>query len=107
MALIKATDGGQDDECVEMAERHLVDALRAVEAVTQKIRQQELDALAEVPKLAAQAAQATKQLLSEKTRVHELQKRNVGIVRDFALDLDAARDEVGRRLACLRAAGDG
>ncbi len=107
MALIKARDDGQADECVDMAERQFLDALRAVEAVTRKIRQQELDALAEVPKAAAHAAQATKQLLSEKTRVHELQKRNIGIVRDFAIDLDAARDEIGRRLACLRAAGDG
>jgi hypothetical protein len=45
-------------------------------------------------------------VMEERTRVEKLRKDDKGIAYDFALDLDAARDEIGRRLACLRDAGE-
>ncbi len=107
MTLIKVTDGGRADECVDLAERQLMEALRAVAEVTEKIRRQEFDSLPDMPKVAANASAAARQLLTEKNRVYEQQKRTVGVVHDYAIDFDAARDEIGRRLARLRAAGDG
>lgn len=105
MTLIKATDTGATDECVELAERHLMEALRAVAEITDKIRRQELGELPDLAKAAANASAATRQLLTEKNRVYEQQKRTVGIARDYAIDFDAARAEIGRRMARLRAAG--
>ncbi len=107
MSLIKATEEDDPDIGVEIAERQLLDALVAVEEITQKIRRQELDALPALPKAAAEAGAATRQLLTERQRVYEQQKRKAGIVHDFAIDFDAARSEIGRRLARLRAAADG
>ncbi|KGJ12805.1 hypothetical protein IX57_13925 [Paracoccus sanguinis] len=50
---------------------------------------------------------ATALVLEERTRVDKLRKDIAGDVGPGTLDLDAARDEIGRRLACLRRAGGG
>ncbi|MBC9245552.1 permease [Paracoccus sp. 11-3] len=46
-------------------------------------------------------------LMAERNRVDKLRKDIAGGIGGGCLDLDAARDEVGRRLACLRRAGGG
>lgn len=55
------------------------------------------------------AVQAVKDLkvalqlvMDERTRIEKLRRSASGIVHDFALDFDAARSEIGRRLARLR-----
>ena len=60
---------------------------------------------------AAHAVRDMRQLLllvfEERSKVARLTKQDAGIVHDYALDFDAARAEIGRRLARLRDAGDG
>lgn len=46
-------------------------------------------------------------VLDERMKVAKLSKQEAGAVHDYALDFDAARDEIGRRLARLRDAGGG
>lgn len=46
-------------------------------------------------------------LMVERNKVDKLRKDIAGGVAGGCLDLDAARDEIGRRLACLRRAGGG
>ena len=46
-------------------------------------------------------------VMDERTRVEKLRKQVAGVVGDLRLDFDAARDEIGRRLARLRDAGGG
>ena len=62
-------------------------------------------------KLAAQAARelrdAFRILMSERERVDRLRTQIAGIAGAHELDFDAARDEIGRRLARLRDAGSG
>ena len=41
-------------------------------------------------------------VMDERTRVDKLRKQIAGVVHGHALDFDGARDEIGRRLACLR-----
>ncbi|WP_235842583.1 hypothetical protein [Cereibacter sphaeroides] len=60
------------------------------------------------------AVQAVKDLkaalqlvMDERARVEKLRRTAGGIVHDYALDIDAARREIGRRLARLRDAGQG
>lgn len=50
---------------------------------------------------------ALQMVMDERTRVEKLRKNVAGVVRDYAIDFDAARDEIGRRLARLREAGGG
>ena len=63
---------------------------------------------------AKEAAQALKDLekalqtvFEERTKVEKLRRQDAGVVHDYALDFGTARDEIGRRLALLRAAGHG
>jgi hypothetical protein len=51
--------------------------------------------------------QAFQVAMDERTRVDRLRKHASGIGPGGTLDFDAARDEIGRRLACLRDAGGG
>ena len=60
------------------------------------------------------AVQAVKDLkaalhlvMEERARVEKLRRQVGGVGPDHALDFDAARDEIGRRLARLRDAGEG
>lgn len=50
---------------------------------------------------------AFQMVIDERDRVEKYRKEESGIVHHYALDFDAARDEIGRRLARLRAAGAG
>jgi hypothetical protein len=50
---------------------------------------------------------AFQMVMDERTRVEKLRKHVAGVVHDYALDFDAARDEIGRRLARLRDAAGG
>ncbi|EEW24084.1 hypothetical protein [Rhodobacter ferrooxidans] len=50
---------------------------------------------------------AFQMVMDERTRVDKLRKQVAGAVHDGALDFDAARVEIGRRLACLRDAAGG
>ena len=83
------------------------EAIQDVAVIKEKIRRQDIEALPELKAAVPNATQATKLLLQEVGRVHELHKKKAGIVHDYAIDFDAARAEIGRRLACLRDAGGG
>lgn len=62
-------------------------------------------------KLAAQAVKdlrtAFQMVMEERVRVEKLRRQVAGVVPAGELDLDAARAEIGRRLACLRDADGG
>jgi hypothetical protein len=51
--------------------------------------------------------EALRLVMTERANVEKLRKLESGIAYDYALDFDAARDEIGRRLARLRDAGTG
>ncbi|MDN3712278.1 permease [Paracoccus cavernae] len=70
-----------------------------------KIQAGETDEIKESAKLVRDLRAATQLVLEERNRVDKLRKDAAGSVGAGALDLDAARDEIGRRLACLRRAG--
>ena len=46
-------------------------------------------------------------LFEERRRLAEKRKHRHGIVQEFALDFGKARDEIRRRMACLRSAEEG
>jgi hypothetical protein len=50
---------------------------------------------------------AFQMVMDERGRVEKLRKHVAGAIQGHELDLDAARAEIGRRLACLRDAGGG
>lgn len=78
-----------------------------VYAAIGKVRRGELGEV----KAAAQAVRdlraAFVMVMDERAKVEKLRKQVAGVVGGNALELDAARDEIGRRLARLRDAGGG
>ncbi|SNT71819.1 hypothetical protein [Paracoccus seriniphilus] len=63
--------------------------------------------LKEATRSAKAVREAVHLLLAERNRVDKLRKDIAGGVGAGQLDLDSARDEIGRRLACLRRAKGG
>lgn len=72
----------------------------------EKIQAGETDELKDSGKLVRSLRDAAHLVLEERGKVDKLRK-DAGGIGAGALDLDAARDEIGRRLACLRRAGGG
>jgi hypothetical protein len=72
-----------------------------------KIRDGELDEVKTAVQAVKDLKTAFQMVMDERTRVEKLRKQVAGVVHDYALDFDAARDEIGRRLARLRDAGSG
>lgn len=69
-----------------------------------RIQAGETEDIKESAKLVRDLRAATQLVLEERNRVDKLRKDAAGNVGAGALDLDAARDEIGRRLARLRRA---
>lgn len=72
-----------------------------------KIQAGETDDLKESGRLVRDLRAAAHLVLEERSKVDKLRKDAAGNVGAGTLDLAAARDEIGRRLACLRRAEGG
>lgn len=85
----------------------LDEAVRNVAQAVQDLRAGRLEGVKDV-QTAIRDLKASIQLLNEeRNRVEKYTRQIAGAAGGGALDLGAARDEIGRRLACLRAAGGG
>lgn len=73
----------------------------------QRLKDGDVDKLKDAVKLVRELRAATQLVLEERKKLDKLRKDAAGGVGAGALDLGAARDEIGRRLACLRRAGGG
>lgn len=76
-------------------------------ATLRRLRAGEMGDAREMAKQIRDMRAAYQLAVEERARIAKLRKDDAGIVYDYALDFDAARDEICRRLACLRDAGDG
>ncbi|TJZ94040.1 permease [Paracoccus gahaiensis] len=83
--------------------------LRGHQAELEALTSGELDPskLKKAIETAKTVREAVQLLMAERIKVDKLRKDIAGGVGGGSLDLDAARDEIGRRLACLRRASGG
>ncbi len=72
-----------------------------------KIKSGKLEEVKSTPGLVRDVRDAFELVQVERGRFDKLRKQVAGTVGTRALDFHAARDEIGRRLACLRDAGPG
>lgn len=91
---------------VTAAEELYDEIAEEVRTVIHRIKAGDLDMKSTV-QAARDMRQALMMVLEERSRVARLHKQEAGIVHGYALDFDAARAEIGRRLARLRDDGSG
>ena len=97
----------QDMDVVEIADGLFRSYAGDLHQLRLRIQAGETQDLKESGKLVRALRDATQLVLEERSKVDKLRKDAAGQVGAGALDLVAARDEIGRRLACLRRAGGG
>ncbi|MBC7139048.1 MAG: hypothetical protein H5U17_09930 [Defluviimonas sp.] len=84
---------------------HFDDAARSLAGVIREIKIGNYQKAKEAAVSVRDLKSAFQLAMEERTRVEKLGRQSAGIVHDYALDFDAARAEIGRRLARLRDAG--
>ena len=67
----------------------------------------ELATLRPATQLVKDLKEAFKHVMDERKRIDSVRQQTAGVSATGSLDFDAARDEIGRRLACLRDAAGG
>lgn len=86
---------------VALAEKNFNRVLRALDALADDLHGREDSAVAKAAKLAGEARSAIQTIFNERQRLAKLDDDTSRALR-AELDLDAARVEIGRRLALLR-----
>ncbi|WP_375262534.1 hypothetical protein [Palleronia sp.] len=106
MTVIRVNETGfENEKCVlELAEEQFTELLIALGDMKGRVRKGEPVPDTEVKQRVSAVQRAMDHVFSERKRLDEVQRKRAGIVHEFAIDFDAARDEIGRRLARLRAA---
>lgn len=105
MALITPfRDEGTAAGMLEVAKAHYEDALEAMQIVKLYLKEGTDLPAVEIARAAADFRKATQTLFDERKRLEEQRRKEAGVVLDFGLDFDMARDEIGGRLDRLRAA---
>ncbi|WP_165971726.1 hypothetical protein [Meridianimarinicoccus aquatilis] len=96
---------GSSEEVFSEAQQTFHRATRALNKLVDQLDVDELSNGGEANRLLKELKQALQTALAERERLEQKAKTDAGIVGDYAVDFDAARLEIGRRLACLRADG--
>lgn len=104
--IFSAGDAAPKDLLSEAMEQYR-DAAEAFAWAIRDIKSGNYDGAREAAGFMKELRQAFHTAMEERTRVEKLRRQDAGVVRDYALDFDAARAEIGRRLARLRDAGGG
>lgn len=92
---------------VEQAVGLLGEIIAEISAAMDRLKRNQFDELKDATRSYRDLRQALLLVFDERAKVAKLDKQEAGVAYDYALDLDAARDEICRRLARLRDAGDG
>ena len=90
---------------LEATEELFHGAVADLTAALKEIRQGDVSEAKAARQAVRELRAALSTAMEERNRVEKLRRDAAGVVRDHALDFDAARTEIGRRLACLRDAG--
>ncbi|KPU84202.1 hypothetical protein JI58_05250 [Marinosulfonomonas sp. PRT-SC04] len=95
-------DDSNSEEILLIAENHFGRMLRRAEEIITTLEDENSCASKEAAVRIRDLGKAMQTTLDERSKLEKLRKNNAGIVHDYALDFDAARDEIGRRMARLR-----
>ncbi len=107
--MTKAFSGGEGVPADLLAESEVLfrEMAEEVALAMRRLREGDFGEIKGAVQAAKDLRSALQIVMDERTRVEKLRKQAAGCVHDYALDFDAARDEIGKRLARLREAGGG
>lgn len=97
-------DQGNSTELLSIAQDHFERLAGALNRAVVAVEDGQADTAKEAQGLARDLSKSLQSVMEERVRVEKLRRQNAGIVHDFAIDFESARDEIRRRLARLRAA---
>ncbi|SPJ22435.1 hypothetical protein [Palleronia abyssalis] len=108
MTVIRLDDeeSGNAKAALDLADEQVMEMLAALTRAKDRIFAEEDVSDAEVRQRLASVQKSIQHVFDERKRFDELRKKHAGIVHDYAIDFDWARDEIGRRLDRLRVAKD-
>jgi len=107
MTIITPVEGdGGSEEILLIAEKHFGRMLRRAEEIITLLEEEGSAVSKEATVRIRDLGKAMQTTLDERAKLEKLRKHTAGIVHEYALDFDAARDEIGRRMARLRSARD-
>lgn len=93
-------------EALEIAENHIGRALKALDEHIRNLKEESIEGVPGLNKALGEAHKAVQAFLDERTRFEKFSEKVSGGRGGGGLDLDKARDEIWRRLACLSDAAD-
>ena len=103
MTLIKPNEHDADqDESLAVAERLFKEAGVILGDLLSKARQDDFEAIGRLKIAMAELSKGWHLAVTERNRVADERKKSAGITGTYAVDYDAARVEIGSRLARLR-----
>lgn len=97
------SEGGNLSKHLGLAEVHFGQAIELFQATIERIRKGDDVSFTEADKASRALFNAAHTLLNYKVRIYDERKRQEGVVHNYALDLDGARNKVGRLLDRIRA----
>ncbi len=95
-------NGGPDKDLVRVRE-HYERAIDAFQTMTRDVEDGVLEPDRETSKTIRTLSSATDYLIKEKQRLDASIDKKAGLTGGYAIDFDAARREIERRISCLRA----
>lgn len=105
MTLIKPEgDDGDSGSFIAGVEEQFKHAAQVFQNAALQLEKGDLVATVKVKDLAHEYRKVATLCYEERVRLAAKRRKQAGIVHEYALDFDAARDEIRGRLACLRAA---
>ncbi len=106
MTLIRPdSEDGDAGRFLSGVEEHFNEAAERFREAARKLKAGEIIDPAKGRDLVGEYRKLATTLFRERQSLEDERRRQKGIRGDYGLDLGAARDEIGRRMACLRAAG--
>ena len=103
MTIITALEGtGNPEDILLIAEKHFDRMLRRTEEIITTLEDENTGVSKEAAACIRDLSKAVQTALDERAKLEKLRKHKAGIVHEYALDFDKARDEIGRRMARLR-----
>ena len=108
MTLIKPEkrDGGAE-KVLLCVEEHFNDAADVFRAAAGRLAAGEIVEPSKARDMVGEYRKLATLLYRERKSLEDERKKQAGVYRDYAIDFGEARDEIRRRMACLRSVGEG